>query len=564
MSKIKIGLLIDDLNVSEINSDLINWIIKQKELNIELLVINNIKKNKISRFVSIVKKYSLLRILEKTIFKMIFNFEKFIYSFFLKQYKFKKIKLDELKINKILTTPNISKNHLYYNYTDKTVTAIKSYNLDLIIRMGSGIIKGDILTSAKYGILSFHHADNEINRGGPAGFWEVYHRQPESGFIIQQLTEVLDGGIVLKKGFFPTKIFYFYNQIFLYKKSNYYFKDLILYIIKNDSLPESTASKPYNGKIYKDPNLIEIFRYLTRTYSYILKKFFNRLLKEKNTWYVAYQSNDFKNMNLTKFNYIKNRPNSFNADPFLFKFKDNNYLFVENYNFKNKKGCISVYLLENENYEFLGDVLIEKFHLSFPYIFSFENKIYMCPETNELDEIRIYECINFPLKWRYKMTLIKGVSAADTMIFEHNKIWWLLTNIDYSNIGDHSSEFSIFYSLEGPLTSDWKAHKFNPLIVDSKKARNAGIIFDNDKIYRISQKYGFDVYGKEININIIKNLDTNLYQEKNIKNIKSNFFKDIIATHHMNSNADYVVVDCCKKNYFNKDDGLNKINDQIN
>ena len=82
MSKIKIGLLIDDLNVSEINSDLINWITKQKELNIELLIINNIKKNKISRFVSIVKKYSLLRILEKTIFRIIFNFEKFIYSFF--------------------------------------------------------------------------------------------------------------------------------------------------------------------------------------------------------------------------------------------------------------------------------------------------------------------------------------------------------------------------------------------------------------------------------------------------------------------------------------------------
>jgi hypothetical protein len=49
MSKIKIGLLIDDLNVSEINSDLINWITKQKELNIELLIINNIKKNKKSK-----------------------------------------------------------------------------------------------------------------------------------------------------------------------------------------------------------------------------------------------------------------------------------------------------------------------------------------------------------------------------------------------------------------------------------------------------------------------------------------------------------------------------------
>ena len=92
--------------------------------------------------------------------------------------------------------------------------------------MGSGIIKGDILNSTKYGILSFHHADNDINRGGPAGFWEVYLNQSESGFIIQKLNEVLDGGYVLKKGFFQTKPFFYLNQIYLYKKSNFYFKKL--------------------------------------------------------------------------------------------------------------------------------------------------------------------------------------------------------------------------------------------------------------------------------------------------------------------------------------------------
>ena len=200
--------------------------------------------------------------------------------------------------------------------------------------------------------------------------------------------------------------------------------------------------------------------------------------------------------------YIKNRPNCFNADPFLYKYKNDNYLFVENYDFKKKRGNISSYIFKNNEYNFLGDVLSEDFHLSFPYIFTFGNKIYMCPETHQAKEIRLYECINFPLTWKYKKTLMYDVDAADTMIFKHNDIWWLFTNIDYSNINDHSSELSIFYSLEGPITSNGNNHKFNRAIVDCKKARNAGIIFNNEKIYRINQKPGFNLYGKEFEINL--------------------------------------------------------------
>ena len=49
------------------------------------------------------------------------------------------------------------------------------------------------------GIISFHHGDNNINRGGPAGFWEVFNEEPSTGFIIQRLTEELDGGDVIFK-----------------------------------------------------------------------------------------------------------------------------------------------------------------------------------------------------------------------------------------------------------------------------------------------------------------------------------------------------------------------------
>jgi methionyl-tRNA formyltransferase len=80
-----------------------------------------------------------------------------------------------------------------------------------IYRGGSGILRGDILTLCKYGIISFHHGNNDINRGGPPGFWEVYNKEPSTGFIIQKLKNELDGGDVLFKGEIMTSSIYSIN-----------------------------------------------------------------------------------------------------------------------------------------------------------------------------------------------------------------------------------------------------------------------------------------------------------------------------------------------------------------
>ena len=102
--------------------------------------------------------------------------------------------------------PIISKSGYVYRYSQKDLDLIKNNEFDLIIRGGSGILKGDVLSISKFGIISFHHADNRINRGGPWDFGK-YILESKTGFIIQKLNEVLDGGHVLLRGFFPTQSF---------------------------------------------------------------------------------------------------------------------------------------------------------------------------------------------------------------------------------------------------------------------------------------------------------------------------------------------------------------------
>ena len=67
------------------------------------------------------------------------------------------------------------------------------------------------MTTAKYGVISLHHGDNRFYRGRPPGFWEVLHRNPRTGFIIQILNEELDNGLVLQRGWQLTRRTYTLN-----------------------------------------------------------------------------------------------------------------------------------------------------------------------------------------------------------------------------------------------------------------------------------------------------------------------------------------------------------------
>ncbi|MGA9754702.1 MAG: hypothetical protein WBV23_06130, partial [Desulfobaccales bacterium] len=128
----------------------------------------------------------------------------------------------------------------------------------------------------------------------------------------------------------------------------------------------------------------------------------------------------------------------------------------------------------------------------------------------------------------------------DTMIFEKNGKWWLLTTIDLSGIGDYSSELYLYYA-ESPLSEIWASHTNNPVYIDSEFARNGGLLRDGNNIYRVGQSQGFCCYGNKSNILKIEEISDDLYSERLIAQIHPKFFKGIKGTHHIHSNS-YVTV----------------------
>ena len=73
---------------------------------------------------------------------------------------------------------------------------------------------------------------------------------------------------------------------------------------------------------------------------------------------MAYQFTDkWKNVDLSNAKKIPNPRNRYLADPFIVKRGSNHYCFVEDYNIKDKKGCISVYQINKNSCEEVGVAL---------------------------------------------------------------------------------------------------------------------------------------------------------------------------------------------------------------
>jgi hypothetical protein len=190
----------------------------------------------------------------------------------------------------------------------------------------------------------------------------------------------------------------------------------------------------------------------------------------------------------------------------------------------------------------IGTALYEPFHLSFPFLFTYKGKLFMCPESFESGQIRVYRCTEFPLKWVLESVVMEGVSAADTMLFEKEGKWWLLTSIDESGTGDHCSELYLF-SGDSPLSTRWTAHQQNPIRIDSCGGRNAGLIFNGDRLFRLAQCQGFDRYGHSLLVYEVREVSESRYVEDLVARINPNFRKRLLGTHHLSTDGKTTVID---------------------
>ena len=110
----------------------------------------------------------------------------------------------------------------------------------------------------------------------------------------------------------------------------------------------------------------------------------------------------------TRFAIIKSSNKEWYADPFCINYNKHFYIFCEVFHQKSGKGNIGVFEYANGKFSKCNIIIDEPFHMSYPNVFMHNDRWYMIPETSAQREVRLYEAEDFPYKWKFSCTLLKG------------------------------------------------------------------------------------------------------------------------------------------------------------
>ena len=412
------------------------------------------------------------------------------------------------------TTTRKGKFSEYFNESD--IKLIRSYKLDFILRFGFNIIRGDILESAKYGVWSYHHGNELKFRGGPAGFWEIFQNSKTNGVILQKLNNLIDAGVIINRRTYQT-VLHSYSEHLNKLLTNS--TDMPLQVCKqivsgNDSFVNQahSASKAPMNRL---PGNWKMLKFIVRLFVNLVKFHFDRLFRQEhwNIGIINSSSNETpKSEDFTSISWLDLRKGSkYAADSFCFESLGHNYIIFEDYDYKTKKGIISLAKLDKQNKPITTNTVLDKpFHLAYPFIFEHENNIYLIPETAENNTVELYCWDKHGEEFIFQKVLM-DLPGVDASIVHYQQRWWLFCGLK----NDQPNEkLHIFYSDE--LLGEYKPHLLNPVKVNPEGSRPAGqFIINNNVLYRPAQ-HSVRWYGEKIDWFRIDELTPTQFYEENV------------------------------------------------
>jgi hypothetical protein len=202
------------------------------------------------------------------------------------------------------------------------------------------------------------------------------------------------------------------------------------------------------------------------------------------------------------------------ADPFLIEHEGTTFLFFEDFDYVWGRGRISYMVVDRFPNLTEPEVALDcPYHLSYPFLFSYDGYVLMIPESSANGTIELYEATNFPKQWRLRSILMKDVRASDTTLLRDGEQggWWMFTSLANGN-GPSWDTLSVFSSLtlEGP----WKSHPMNPVKNDVSSSRPAGrVIGTGGRLFRPAQDCSKG-YGSGLSWCEIKDLTPTCFREE--------------------------------------------------
>ena len=174
------------------------------------------------------------------------------------------------------------------------------------------------------------------------------------------------------------------------------------------------------------------------------------------------------------------------ADPFLIEEDGKTHLFFEDFDQRRGRAHISHAALADDGTPGPASTALERpYHLSYPFIFRWQDQIWLMPETGANRAVELYRCEEFPGRWSLQRNLLQGWRAVDaTLHADENGGWWMFVMIseDAQGLG------ALFLFMANSPLGPWRPHPLNPIQSDIRHARPGGRLFHHEgKLLRPAQ-----------------------------------------------------------------------------
>ena len=199
----------------------------------------------------------------------------------------------------------------------------------------------------------------------------------------------------------------------------------------------------------------------------------------------------------------------FVADPFMLRANGLWNMFFEVMNSHSRKGEIGLAVsADGLQWKYQKIVLDEPFHLSYPYVFEYQDQYYMIPETIKARAVRLYKANPFPTKWSFVRALFKGECADPSIFFFQNRWWLFACTTPYLH-----DTLRLYFADD--LMGSWAEHPRNPIIKGNHRIARPGgrVLVLDDKVIRFAQDCHPN-YGRRVRMFEISTLTTSDYGEQ--------------------------------------------------
>lgn len=422
--------------------------------------------------------------------------------------------------------------------------------LDFILAIAETVNLRRFVGACTYGILRFRHgALGFSDNGYLAGFWEVLHRQP----YVRTSLMLLQSGTADEVCVYRTYSTTFYvshartRNEHLWKcadipsralgamRVDAKSRSVEINLAMHGSLGEDTFEFP--ATFSNQTLALPLLRFLLWRLG---RKLVKRLWSER--WILMY-GNKRLPAEVSEFKKIEPPPGRFWADPCILRNGDTDFVFYEDASIETGRGHIAVLAIDGNAVTRDSRAVLQKpYHLSYPFLLEWQNRLFMIPESAENLTIDAYECVSFPYEWKHYKTLMHGRAAYDATLFEYAGRWWMFANIQSRPETSSWDELHLFYA-DSPLDSSWQSHPMNPVVSDVRYARPAGNLYvADDKIYRPSQDSSHR-YGHRLNAMEIVKLSETDYQERLAWSVGPTNRSSIRAVHTYAARDDLTLID---------------------